>query len=142
MLETRDGCEVSLYTRVIPLVGSHCSVIYSLMDGIYGGPGECISYRVVLVLDVASMVALESASATGLSLPWMWHLWWPWRVHQLRGCPCPGCSIYGGPGECISFRVVHSGDTTDVRNKLRDVGDVRCCRSDHGLEISGRSTAP
>ena len=36
--------------------------------GIYGGPGECISYGVVLDLDVASMVELESASASGLSM--------------------------------------------------------------------------
>ena len=67
MLETRDGCEVSLYTRVIPLVGGHYSVIYSLMDGIYGGSGECISHGVV-ALDMASTVPLVSASAMELSL--------------------------------------------------------------------------
>ena len=37
--------------------------------GIYGGLGECISYRIVFDLDVASMVELESASASGLSMP-------------------------------------------------------------------------
>ena len=74
--------------------------------GIYGAPGECISYGVVLGLDVASMVALVSVTATGLSLTWMWHPWWLWRVHQLWGCPCTGCGIYDAPGECISYRVV------------------------------------
>ena len=49
------------------------------------------------------MVAGESALATGLSMPRIWYLWWPWRVHQLQGSPFPGCGIYGGPGECISF---------------------------------------
>ena len=49
------------------------------------------------------MVAWESALATGLSMSRIWHLWWPWRVHQLRGCPFPGRGIFGGPGECISF---------------------------------------
>ena len=52
------------------------------------------------------MVALESASSTEFSLPWMWHLWWPGRVHQLQGCYCTGYGIYGGPGECISYGVV------------------------------------
>ena len=86
MLETRDGCEVSLYTSVIPLASGHCSVIYSLMDGFYGGLGECIIYRVVLALDVAFKAALESVSVTG--------------------CPCPGYGIYSGSGEYISYRIV------------------------------------
>ena len=94
MLETRDGCEVSLYTRVIPLVSGHCSVIYSLMNGIYCGLGECISYRVVLALDVAFKAALESVSATG--------------------CPCPGYGIYSGYGEYISYGVVHGQDVASM----------------------------
>ena len=55
------------------------------MDGVYDGLGECISYGVVLSLNMTAMVALESASATAFSLPKMWNLWWPWRVHQLWG---------------------------------------------------------
>ena len=99
-------CSKLVY-RVIPLSGGHCSIIYSLMDGIYGGLGECITYGVVLALTMTAMVALESASATGFSLPKMWNLWWPWRVHQLLGCPFPGNGIYSGTGEFISYRVVH-----------------------------------
>ena len=82
--------------------------------GIFGGPGECISYRVILALDMVSLVALESASATGLSLPSIWHLWWPWRVHQLQGYPCPGYGIFGGPGECISYRVILALDMASL----------------------------
>ena len=105
-LDTRDGWAVSLYPEFL-LAGGHCSIIYSLMDGINGGGlGECISYRVVLAQDMASMVSLKSASATGLSLPRMWNLWRPWRVYQFWGCPCSGYGIYGGPGECISYAVV------------------------------------
>ena len=37
-----------LVSRVILLAGGHCSI----MDGIYGGLGECISYGVVLALDM------------------------------------------------------------------------------------------
>ena len=104
-LETRDGWAVSLYPE-FPLTGRHCSIIYSLMDGINGGLGGCISYGVVHAQDMASMVALERASATGLSFSRMWNLWWPWRVHQLWGYSCPGYGIYGSPGECISNGVV------------------------------------
>ena len=76
-------------------------------------PRECISYGVVLALDVAYMVALMSASATGLSVTWMWHLWWNWSVHQLQDCH-PGCGIYGAPGECISYRFVLALDVASM----------------------------
>ena len=124
---------VGLYPE-FPLAGGHCSIIYSLMDGINGGLGECISYGVVHVQDMASMVALESASATGLSFSRMWNLWWPWRVHQLWGYSCPGYGIYCGPGECISYGVVHALDITSM--VAQESASAWSCPRPHGECIS------
>ena len=50
--ESGDGSAIRLYIGVLPLTGG---VVHSLVEGIDGGSGQCVSHMVVLALDMSDV---------------------------------------------------------------------------------------